>query len=62
MPLFQILFYSYFFGLILFGEEFLTDRGTQTCKICFLFQIIKHFQKYSQLKKWALFGKAKFSN
>ena len=51
MPLFQILFYSYFFGLILFGEEFLTDRGTQTCKICFLFQIIKHFQKYSQLKK-----------
>ena len=30
----QILFNSYFFGLILFGEEFLTDRGTQKYKIC----------------------------
>ena len=31
----QILFNSYFFGLILFGEEFLTDRGTQKYKIFF---------------------------
>ena len=58
MPFFQNLFYSYFVGLILLGEEFLTDRGTQEYKIFFLFQIIKHFQKYSQLKKWALFLKA----
>ena len=48
-----------FFCIILFGEKFLTDRGTQKFKIFLLFQTIKHFQKYSQVKKWAYFSKIK---
>ena len=42
---------SFFIGLILFREDFLTDRGTQKYKIYYLFQIIKDFQKYRQFKK-----------
>ena len=55
----QILFNSYFFGLTLFGEEFLTDRGTQKCKIFFLLNI---FKNTLNLKSSFLFEKPKFIN
>ena len=40
---------TWFFGLMSFGKEFLTDPVTQKLKTNFILQIIKHFKVQSQL-------------